>query len=89
MSTAEASPFHPGSFLSETRLPANILLPDLLVLNQPIANFDVFSRVWIHTRYRICADGGANRLYDMFNGALEAQRKDYVQRHMAQRSTPR
>jgi thiamine pyrophosphokinase len=54
--------------------------PDLLILNQPIAHFDVFARLWSHTGYRVCADGGANRLFDMFVGNLVVQRERYVRR---------
>lgn len=78
MTVAEARRFRPAPFLAEEDLPDDFVQPDLVILNQPIANFDVFARIWRHTRYRICADGGANRLYDMFQGALEVQRKDYV-----------
>jgi thiamine pyrophosphokinase len=52
--------------------------PDLLILNQPISDFAVFARLWTRSRYRLCADGGANRLYDMFCGELEARRDNYV-----------
>lgn len=52
--------------------------PDLLILNQPISDFAVFARLWDRSGYRLCADGGANRLYDMFSGELEARRADYV-----------
>jgi thiamine pyrophosphokinase len=84
MSVAETTSFNPGLFLSEADLPDDCIpSPDLLILNQPIASFDVFTRLWGHTNYRICADGGANRLYDMFNGGLEAQRENYVQLHIA------
>ncbi|KAF2713375.1 thiamine pyrophosphokinase [Pleomassaria siparia CBS 279.74] len=76
---AETTIVNPGLFLLEAHLPdSHIPPPDLLILNQPITSFAVFSRLWRHTNYRICADGGANRLYDMFNGALEAQRNNYL-----------
>lgn len=52
--------------------------PNLLILNQPISNFVVFAQLWSRTGYRLCADGGANRLYDMFCGELEARRDAYV-----------
>ncbi|KAF1912809.1 thiamine pyrophosphokinase [Ampelomyces quisqualis] len=51
---------------------------DLLILNQPIAHFDAFARLWRHSGYRICADGGANRLFDMFQGELATQRESYL-----------
>ncbi|KAF1982360.1 thiamine pyrophosphokinase, partial [Aulographum hederae CBS 113979] len=39
--------------------------PKLLILNQPISNFQTFERLWHAADYRVCADGGANRLWDM------------------------
>ncbi|KAF2196676.1 thiamine pyrophosphokinase [Delitschia confertaspora ATCC 74209] len=80
MTVAETRSFYPGRFLDEGDLPGDSdhIRPDLLILNQPIASFDVFTRLWRHTRYRICADGGANRLYDMFNGELEALRTEFL-----------
>ncbi|PSN70604.1 thiamine pyrophosphokinase-like protein 1 [Corynespora cassiicola Philippines] len=70
--------FNPALFLTgEDSLDANHP-PDLLILNQPITSFAAFARLWKHTQYRICADGGANRLYDMFNGGLETQRAHYL-----------
>lgn len=69
----------PAKFLAESLHPeASAHPPDLLILNQPIAHFDVFARLWKHTGYRICADGGANRLFDMFKGGREEQRGRYV-----------
>ena len=52
--------------------------PNLLILNQPISDFAVFAQLWSRAGYRLCADGGANRLYDMFCGELEARRDDFV-----------
>ncbi|KAF2090931.1 thiamine pyrophosphokinase, partial [Saccharata proteae CBS 121410] len=40
--------------------------PSLLILNQPVPSWDVFERLWQHCGYRLCADGGANRLFDNF-----------------------
>jgi len=58
-------------------------LPKLIILNTPIPDSDqkleAFRRIWENTKPRICADGGANRLYDLFQPAkkpvAEAQRK--------------
>lgn len=71
----------PDQFLTndEVICPTESSCPaDLLILNQPISHFDVFARLWMHTSYRICADGGANRLHDMFEGDLLSQRDHYV-----------
>ncbi|KAF2193222.1 thiamine pyrophosphokinase-like protein 1 [Zopfia rhizophila CBS 207.26] len=78
MSVAETREFNPGLFLAGGPLPVGSLSPHLLILNQPITSFEVFSRLWKHTQYRICADGGANRLYDMLDGTLKAAREDYL-----------
>ena len=78
MSVSDPSRTNPGLFLADGRLSDGAGAPDLLILNQPIASFDVFSRLWEHAGYRICADGGANRLYDLFEGKLEGLRGDYV-----------
>lgn len=80
MSTRVVHRYHPALFLAESSPPECFGPPDLLILNQPITGFAFFSRLWKHAGYRICADGGANRLYDMFNGATEAHREDYVRK---------
>ncbi|KAF2028346.1 thiamine pyrophosphokinase [Setomelanomma holmii] len=69
----------PARFLLENSHPeASATSPDLLILNQPITHFDAFARLWKHTSYRLCADGGANRLFDMFEGDLIVQREHYL-----------
>jgi thiamine pyrophosphokinase len=73
--------FSPAKFLAEDVAAEHVAdSADLLILNQPIAHFDAFARLWKHTGYRICADGGANRLFDMFKGDLASQREGYVGR---------
>lgn len=79
MSKRESEELYPGRFLAEEEHPeASSTPPDLLILNQPIAHFTAFSRLWKHTGYRICADGGANRLFDMFQGELVERREHFV-----------
>ncbi|KAF1937366.1 thiamine pyrophosphokinase [Clathrospora elynae] len=79
MSDPDRSDFHLGKFLAESSHPeTSSTPPDLLILNQPIAHFTAFSRLWKHSGYRICADGGANRLFDMFEGDLVEQRGQYL-----------
>lgn len=36
----------------------------LIILNQPIENVHRLKTLWKNTSYRICADGGADRLHD-------------------------
>ncbi|KAK7184507.1 hypothetical protein DPSP01_013934 [Paraphaeosphaeria sporulosa] len=62
----------------ERKDPSDVTAPDLLILNQPISDFAVFAQLWTRSRYRLCADGGANRLYDMFCGELKARRDDFI-----------
>jgi thiamine pyrophosphokinase len=41
----------------------------LIVLNQPL-DFPIpfLEQLWLHATWRVCADGGANRLFDALNG---------------------
>ncbi|KAL5115127.1 thiamine pyrophosphokinase [Pleosporales sp. CAS-2024a] len=74
------SDISPARFLTENAglSDSSSALPDLLILNQPIAHLDVFVRLWKHTEYRTCADGGANRLFDLFDGDMAMQREQYL-----------
>lgn len=78
MTFSDVSEFEPSSFLCDGFKAGDSSAPDLLILNQPITHFAAFARLWKHTKYRVCADGGANRLFDMFEGGLEAQREHHV-----------
>ncbi|KAG6886910.1 hypothetical protein C0992_001673, partial [Termitomyces sp. T32_za158] len=42
----------------------------LIILNQPFSR-ELFIRVWNACVWRACADGGANRLYDLFDDEPE------------------
>ncbi|KAH8155247.1 uncharacterized protein LAJ45_00256 [Morchella importuna] len=35
----------------------------LLILNQEITDLELFENIWANSSFRVCADGGANRLY--------------------------
>lgn len=79
MSERVTTELYPSKFLAEDLHPEKSANPpDLLILNQPIAHFDAFARLWRHTEFRVCADGGANRLFDMFEGGLVDKRGTYV-----------
>ena len=58
-------------FLSEhpdDRVPQDARPFALIILNQPFS-FGLLRRVWNATSWRACADGGANRLYDVLEAA--------------------
>jgi hypothetical protein len=70
---------HPHCERSQLNMPTwnvNFLDPDeslqldrphaLIVLNQPFT-FPLLQRLWKSTDWRCCADGGGNRLYDLFS----------------------
>jgi len=56
----------------------------LVVLNAPIEDYNMLERVWKACDIRICADGGANRVYDFLrnrstngrNGSKEGEVED-------------
>lgn len=50
----------------------------LLLLNQPVENFGIFKTLWHGCSYKIYADGGANRLYEVFGADAEGERKSFV-----------
>lgn len=52
--------------------------PALIILNQPIADVEILTRLWQSTKYRVCADGGANQLYDLFKADRLASRDQFV-----------
>src|ERR1700761_1359600 len=51
----------------------------LIILNCPITSAGHFQNLWQKSSYRICADGGANRLHDAFmSHAFVREPRDYV-----------
>lgn len=68
----------PGRFLESVHDTPNLPPASLIILNQPLPPFSTFKKLWDHTTYRICADGGANRLYDLFDGNPDESRESHV-----------
>ena len=58
------------SFLNEDNTPGSRNKSALVVLNQPFS-LGLLWRLWKASSWRACADGGANRLHDLFSGELE------------------
>jgi thiamine pyrophosphokinase len=50
---------HPGT----TTTPQNAIA--LIILNSPISDCPLFNRLYSHSSYTLCADGGADRLYNL------------------------
>ncbi|OAQ33456.1 Thiamin pyrophosphokinase [Linnemannia elongata AG-77] len=51
----------------------------LIILNQPILiHRTLFNNVWQNATYRFCADGGANRLYDLLKTDEERSRYEFL-----------
>ncbi|KAJ1861128.1 thiamine pyrophosphokinase [Coemansia sp. RSA 989] len=77
-STVADEILHRGSFWlypdNETAWPEDKELA-LMILNEPIPHSEspLFARLWARAQYRICIDGGGNRLYDFgkAEGTLE------------------
>ncbi|KAH0392493.1 hypothetical protein KCU89_g13404, partial [Aureobasidium melanogenum] len=73
---------YPGDFIKAgnelTHLDKDQSKPALIILNQPIADTNVLGRLWNHTSYHLCADGGANQLYDLFTQNDPSQLDQYL-----------
>ncbi|CEP62903.1 thiamine diphosphokinase LALA0_S06e06480g [Lachancea lanzarotensis] len=74
----------PASYSHELDL-TELLSPNkhdsaLLILNQKIAIGKLFEKLWANYQVRICADGGANRLYEYFSHDVERSKflPDYI-----------
>ncbi|CAI2172727.1 15946_t:CDS:2 [Funneliformis geosporum] len=50
----------------------------IIILNQPILRRNIFQILWENAELKICADGGANQLFDAFKGNQERYIPDYI-----------
>lgn len=65
------------SFLEENDVSTPLSKSALIILNQPFS-LGLFWKLWKTSSWNACADGGANRLYDLFSGELENMRTRYL-----------
>ncbi|KAI9839053.1 MAG: hypothetical protein M1837_002271 [Sclerophora amabilis] len=65
--------WRPGEHLRKVSNGNPLPAAALLILNQPINDIPGFRRLWEHCEYRICADGGANQLYELFEAVQDSQ----------------
>jgi len=61
------------NFLETNRALDDVDARALIILNQPFSPL-LLRRLWANTGWRCCADGGANRLHDLFDGGREGER---------------
>ncbi|GAA95730.1 hypothetical protein E5Q_02387 [Mixia osmundae IAM 14324] len=85
------------TFLYPGRPPHELIA--LIILNTPITDTATFRQIWFKASYRVCADGGANRLLaaseamrqsfvpDLIKGDLDSIRPD-IKRHFEQLGVP-
>jgi len=64
--------YRPGAFLQPHNASPSAYL---IILNAPIQNATVLQRLWTNSNFRICADGGANRLHDVSSSGRPAARR--------------
>ncbi|KAI9671669.1 MAG: hypothetical protein M1831_003197 [Alyxoria varia] len=64
----------PPARLQNTQCPAQ----SLIVLNSPIASIGLLKRVWAASQQIICADGGANRVFDLTSGGSQDESGKFI-----------
>lgn len=64
-------------FLNDSAALAQSKKSALIILNQPFT-IGLLWKLWKTSTWKACADGGANRLYDLFSGELQDQRSRFL-----------
>lgn len=72
--------YRPGDLLeiADESDPSSSDKRSLLILNQPLEDFKTFRGIWHQASNWICADGGANRLYELFSAGSFQDRPLFV-----------
>lgn len=68
----------PGSLLRKETPSEGTDKPDLLILNLPIADLRLLEFIWPRTGFKLCADGAANHLFEIFSKTSESRRCEFV-----------
>lgn len=67
--------YSPGELITSTTQSKD---KALIILNTPLMNKHTLKALWSSCSWHICADGGANRLHDMWGMDEESSRQEYV-----------
>lgn len=76
-STMQRNTYDPAALLDPTNHTPDAKTPRILIiLNAPLEDYDMLEQAWQACEIRICADGGANRLYDFLRRRRRRRRTE-------------
>lgn len=67
--------YNPGDLITSN---TQSLDKALIILNTPLMKRETLENLWSSCGWHICADGGANRLHDMWTSGEDHLRAKYV-----------